>query len=197
MRRVSISKHGVDLDNHFYHLARYMFAARQIDKTDKVLDFGCGTGYGARLLSDFAESVYAFDKDTKLVEEQNKFKKDNLIFCKTLPECSNKFDKVVSFEVVEHIELANVNHYFNNIKKRMKNNGVLFISTPRAVPFENRSLNRQREHVYEYSPQEFRELLKSHFTNVFLFSQNDSSIGYHNPEMAWNLVAICTGLINE
>ena len=48
--------------------------------------------------------------------------------------------------------------------------------------------------MYENSAptdEEFKELLNRYFTNVFLFSQNDAIISSQNPQMAWNLVAIC------
>ena len=75
----------------------------------------------------------------------------------------------------------------------MKDNGSLFISTPRYIPYEERSQNRKDYHLKEYTYDEYKELLNKHFHNVFIFSQNDSIISMQNPKMAWNFVAICTG----
>lgn len=189
MRRVNPVDFGADQDNYFIHLARYMFCARQIKKTDIVFELGCGTGYGARLLSDFAQKVYATDI-SDLSEVWNEYGKSNLLFLKDMnpPE---KVDVVVSYEVVEHIGSDLLEAYFTRIKNTLKQNGVVFMSTPRAIPFEERSENRQKEHAHEYAPDEFKALLEKHFSNVFLFAQNDSVIGSQNINMAWNLVAIC------
>lgn len=189
MRRVNLYEVGVDQDNLFIHLARYMFVLRQLKKSDRVLEIGCGTGYGARLLSDRCQQVIATDAAGELQEIWNQYKKENLIFSPQLP--NDQFDVVVSFEVVEHIAEVELDSYFQNIKSRLREGGVVYMSTPRALPFEERSKNRQIEHVKEYSASEFRALLEKQFKNVFLFAQNDGVISTQNPDMAWNLVAIC------
>lgn len=190
MRRVNPYIIGSDQDNYFIHLARYMFCARQLKKTDIVLEIGCGTGYGARLLSDFASEVYALDQDKTLGKSWEHFEKNNLQFIKKIPKI--KFDIIVSYEVVEHISEDKVDYFLHTIKQHLKPTGCLFISTPRALPMKERSKNRQLEHKKEYSPNEFRHLLEKYFSRVFLFAQNDSVISYQNLKMAWNLVAICT-----
>ena len=189
MRRVNPVNFGADQDNYFIHLARYMFCVRQLKKSDIVFELGCGTGYGARLMSDFADKVYATDL-VDMSDIWKKYKKNNLFFLAN-DNPSDKVDVVVSYEVVEHIEPEKTEDYFSRIKQVLKKNGMLFISTPRALPWEERSLNRQKEHAYEYNPQEFRDLLERHFPNVLLFAQNDSVIGSQNLNMAWNLVAVC------
>jgi 2-polyprenyl-3-methyl-5-hydroxy-6-metoxy-1,4-benzoquinol methylase len=190
MRRVMSEEIGKDQDNYHIHLARYMFAARQFSSSSTVLEIGCGSGYGARLLSDFALEVDAYDiASEELNQKWASYQKSNLGYHNSLP--NKKYDFIVSFEVVEHVNESDLKEYFNNIKTRLKKNGVVFLSTPRAIPFKDRSKNRQKEHIYEYSPEEFKELLKNYFNNVFLFSQNDAIISTQNPQMAWNLVAIC------
>lgn len=189
MRRVNPYNVGEQQDNYYIHLARYMFVVRQLKSTDRLLEIGCGTGYGARLLADHCQSVSATDAETGLGEYWEKYNKPNLNLSPTMPEC--RFDVVVCFEVIEHIEEEKAGEFLQKIKDRMTDSGVAFISTPRALPFEMRSRNRQLEHPKEYSPTEFRELLEKQFSRVFLFGQNDAIISTQNPEMAWNLVAIC------
>jgi cyclopropane fatty-acyl-phospholipid synthase-like methyltransferase len=189
MRRVNPFNIGSDQDNYFIHLARYMWVVRQLKKTDSLLEIGCGVGYGSRLLSDHCEFVVAQDQETRLTNEWDKLKTENLKFTNDLPD--KKFDVVVSFEVIEHVVPEKADEFVSMIKSKLKDRGVLYCSTPRAVPFEQRSKNRQIEHPIEYSPKEFKAILNKHFKNVFLFSQNDGIISMQNPEMAWNLVAIC------
>ena len=51
----------------YEHLPRYVFA-RQFAHDAKVLDFGCGTGYGAALLAETANSVLGLDIDPAALE---------------------------------------------------------------------------------------------------------------------------------
>ena len=120
-------------DNYFIHLARYMFCARLIDKNEEVLEMGCGTGYGASLLSDFCKSVVAHDVwHHELEDEWKQYNKPNLTFVKELP--NKKFDSIVSLEVLEHIPPLEVESYFNDIKNLLKENGTLYLSTNISSP---------------------------------------------------------------
>jgi 2-polyprenyl-3-methyl-5-hydroxy-6-metoxy-1,4-benzoquinol methylase len=189
MRRVNPYNVGEQQDNYYIHLARYMFVVRQLKATDTLLEIGCGTGYGSRLLADHCKSVTGTDAAEELGEIWQKYDRANLQFTKQMP--TDNFDVVVCFEVIEHIPEEGASEFLVKLNGLMKESGVAFISTPRALPFEQRSRNRQLEHPKEYSPIEFRQLLEKHFSRVFLFGQNDGIISTQNPEMAWNLVAIC------
>jgi cyclopropane fatty-acyl-phospholipid synthase-like methyltransferase len=191
MRRVNPSDIGVDQDNYHFHLARYLFVARQLQADHSVLEIGCGAGYGARLLADTAKHVYAQDAEKDLQESWKAYAKPNLTFSTDLPD-SGTFDCVVSLEVVEHIEPKDVPSYMETVKRYMSPTGFAVISTPRALPFEERSKNRQEFHAYEYSPDEFKALLHEHFENVFVFGQNDGIISIQNLGCTWNMIAICT-----
>src|SRR6516225_2643857 len=50
----------VDIDLLNEHMARYAFAARLV-RGKRVLDAGCGAGYGSAALAEVAESVTAVD----------------------------------------------------------------------------------------------------------------------------------------
>ncbi len=189
MKRVNPFEFGKDQDNYLFHLARYMFVARQLKKTDSVLEVGCGTGYGAKLLADFAKTVVAVDTSIELKSCWNRYKSHHLTFQTQIP--NDQFDAVVSFEVIEHVEEDRVDSFLSDLKRCAMPCGTVYISTPRALPFELRSPNRQKFHKKEYSPVEFRLLLDTYFSRVFLFAQNDTIISYQNLEMCWNMVAIC------
>lgn len=191
MRRVNPANIGLDQDNYHFHLARYLFVARQLQPEHRVLEVGCGVGYGARLLADTAQHVYAQDAETGLEADWQNFSKPNLTFSTQLPE-SGTFDCVVSLEVVEHIEPKDVPSYMATLTSYLSDTGFAVISTPRALPFEQRSKNRQEFHAYEYAPDEFKSLLQEHFENVFVFGQNDGIISIQNLGCTWNMIAICT-----
>src|SRR3954469_6922749 len=63
--RVIPGQGGVDLLNE--HLARYTFAAR-LARGKRVLDAGCGAGYGSAELAHAAQSVIGIDVAAEAVD---------------------------------------------------------------------------------------------------------------------------------
>lgn len=162
------------------HLSRYHFI-KTLCKNKFILDMGCGTGYGAYFLRNIARGIVAIDLDKNAInyalrnysknESKVKYrifdvssrqfndfmKKENLI-----PE--NKFDIVISFEVIEHLE--NQNQYLKNARSQLRKNGTFICSTPQIG-----SVRHSHWHKKELTYKEFRELLNKYFKNVKIFSQ--------------------------
>ena len=79
----------VDVDLLNEHLARYAFAVR-LARGKRVLDAGCGAGYGAEELSHLAESVVGLDVAAEAIEfAQANYRRPNLRFeqasCTAMP----------------------------------------------------------------------------------------------------------------
>lgn len=171
-----------------YHLVRYKFVCRQLRKDWNVLELGCGTGYGAYLMSKYCKTVDAQDMDTNLlIRAKEKFINSNLTY--TDQPVEGKYDVVVCLEVIEHMTKESGHLLLQNAKSKLKSNGLLFISTPRKI--DNPNENRKKHHLHEYEPEEFRLILEEHFSKVLLFSQNDEIISSQNPVNAWNFMAVC------
>src|SRR6266545_1842492 len=97
----------VDADLLNEHLARYVFAAR-LSRGKRVLDAGCGTGYGCGELAKHAVSVIGVDQSQDAVAfAREHYRLPNLSFvkasCLALPYGNSAFDLVVAFEVIEHL----------------------------------------------------------------------------------------------
>lgn len=89
------------------HIARYTFVLPHI-ANKKVCDLGCGTGYGAFIMSMVAESVAGYDKPEAIGFAKANFKATNLKFYEKDLEAYKpaKTDVLVCFEVMEHLKDA-------------------------------------------------------------------------------------------
>lgn len=123
---------GDFFDLHGEHVARYVWAG-QFLKNLRVLDAGCGHGYGSDYLAKrIATHVLGIDSDPSAISfALCNYTRHNLDFrvmdvTKILfpPE---SFDAIVSFEVIEH--LSNVDNYLEGIYKTLKHGGVFIMST--------------------------------------------------------------------
>ncbi|MDD3080387.1 MAG: methyltransferase domain-containing protein [Paludibacter sp.] len=152
--------------NHLMHIATYQFAEKFIIGK-RVLDYGCGSGYGSYSLSLLAEHVKAVDISHETIEfAKNKYKATNIEYCLVSELNDEKFDVITSFQVIEHV--TNNKEYINKLKSLLKPNGYLLISTPDK---RNRLFNIiQRPwniyHLKEYSELSLKRLLLKQFNTV-------------------------------
>lgn len=150
------------------HLAGYMFALDYVkDKT--FLDLGCSDGYGTFLLAKEARNAFALDIDKKTIHfAKQKYQLKNLSFKAGDAleiRWRNKFEAVVSFQVIEHINEIDI--YLSIIKKTLKKNGVVIFSTPnRKLRLRDGEKPWNPYHVHEYEAQELHNILKKHFNEV-------------------------------
>jgi len=166
----------VDVDLLNEHLARYTFAAR-LSRGKRVLDAGCGAGYGSAELARAADRVVAVDQAAEAVEfARAHYPLANLWFergsCAALPHRDASFDLVVAFEVIEHLE--NWREFLLEARRVLTPGGQFIVSTPNRLYYtESRGESGANPfHVHEFSFEEFREALDAVFPNVALFLEN-------------------------
>ena len=166
----------VDVDLLNEHLARYKFAAR-LARGKRVLDAGCGAGYGSAELAQSALSVVGIDVAAEAVDfARANYEVPNLTFeqasCTSLPHPDAAFDLVVAFEVIEHLE--NFAGLLLEARRVLAPNGQFIVSTPNKLYYTE---SRGREganpfHVHEFEFDEFRGELLQIFPHVALFLEN-------------------------
>lgn len=166
----------VDVDLLNEHMARYTFAAR-LARGKRVLDAGCGAGYGSAELARTAESVVGVDRAPEAIEfARAHYAVDNLTFeeasCEALPHAAGSFELVVAFEVIEHLE--NWRGFLQEARRVLAPNGQLVVSTPNKLYYtESRGPHGANPfHVHEFSFDEFRAELTAVFPHVSLFLEN-------------------------
>lgn len=152
------------------HIARYLFAS-QLVKGKDVLDVACGVGYGSQILANQgAASVTAFDLSEDAVRHAKKFYKHEAIDFRVASaetfDFKRKFDIITCFEMIEHVD--NQAKVLARVASHLAPNGVLFISTPRAL-----ETKRSAFHTEEFTFDEYRTFLKKALPNVVFYIENN------------------------
>src|SRR3546814_6614922 len=90
------------------HAASYGFV-EPLCSGEKVLDLGCGSGYGTHRISKLAEEAHGADvAGDAIAYAKSHYTNENLHFLKVqadspLPYPAASFDVVLSFQVIEHV----------------------------------------------------------------------------------------------
>lgn len=155
------------------HLHRYSIAV-ELATGKNVLDIACGEGYGTNLLAETSKHVTGFDLDAQTIAKaSSKYNKLNSTFicgnAENLPFEDNIFDLIVSYETIEHLE--NYKTAFSEIKRVLKPDGLLIISTPNKLNFSDKRSHKNPFHTKEFYEAEFISLIKTKFINYKLLHQ--------------------------
>ena len=167
----------VDADLLNEHLSRYAFA-RRFAEGRRVLDLGCGAGYGSALLAEVAEQVTGLDASSDAVDyAREHYNRANLSFEQGDASASiaGRFDLITAFEVIEHLE--NWRGLLNAAQAALTPNGLFFVSTPNKPLYaEARGESGGNPfHVHEFEYGEYRQVLEAVFPHVQMLVQNHSS----------------------
>lgn len=155
---------------------RYLFASERVEGM-RVLDLGCGTGYGAKILARQAALVVAADVDDFPLRYGEQTYPDEKIQrihiapisnAHGLPFETGSFDAVVSFEVIEHVPVEQMEAFFAEIARVLKPGGALILSTPNKRVYIHYP---DPYHVSLMTLEDFRRLLESRFDSVQLWGQ--------------------------
>jgi SAM-dependent methyltransferase len=153
------------------HFKRYDFAAPFCDGR-RVLDAGCGVGYGAARLAKEAASVVGVDvSEEAIAYAQTHYAASNVSFAamdvSALALGDASFDVVCSFETIEHVDDAE--RALGELARVLNSDGTLVISTPQVKRTTTSPANPY--HHVEFARNDFEALLRRHFESVELFGQ--------------------------
>jgi len=92
----------------------------------RLLDIGCGDGYFISLCQNLGIDSYGYDISPAVVDYA---KRKGLKVFAALNKITDKFDIITMFDVLEHME--NPRCELEDLAKLLKDNGLIFIETPR------------------------------------------------------------------
>lgn len=150
------------------HASAYRFAERDVSgKT--VLEIGHGDGYGSYRLAQSALKVTAVDLFEENVIAARKYSRANLQFLQCdatqLSFEDNSFDRICSFQVIEHIPRERLGRYAEEIRRVLRPAGRAYISTLNLKKNQKagRSYQKSPHHDLEFTPDEFKKFFHAHF----------------------------------
>ena len=155
---------GIPEENYWFqrHVIAYEWTSRRVAGL-RVLDAGCGEGYGTDMLAGTASEVVGVDLETGVVHRATArypsatFQPADLT---SLPYPDASFDAVVSLQVIEHVRSPL--DYCAEVARVLRPGGEFLCATPNRLTFSPEGI-RNPFHLVEFSPVELRGLLSRHF----------------------------------
>jgi 2-polyprenyl-3-methyl-5-hydroxy-6-metoxy-1,4-benzoquinol methylase len=123
------------------HIHRYRLAAELVSGL-RVLDLGCGVGYGSEIMASVASSVHGVDSDVATVDTaaitigartSATFEAADAV-AYLQEELADRFDVVVCFEALEHFDDPEI--AMAGLRKQAKDGLGLIVSVPNSRAFE-------------------------------------------------------------
>ncbi|MET0638203.1 MAG: glycosyltransferase [Chitinophagaceae bacterium] len=182
----------------FEHFHRY-HAVKGISAGKTVLDIACGEGYGSSIMAGVAREVIGVDIDPESVDYAIKTygSASNLKFiagnATAIPLGNASVDMVVSFETIEHLNESDQELFLKEIKRVLRPDGALIMSTPDRIQYSDRYNYKNEFHLKEFSRPEYEEFLLQYFGTVSLYLQGYeviSAITPTDPQLI-DEVAVC------
>jgi len=156
------------------HIARYAFAARLADGV-RVLDIGCGTGYGTAELAQRAQSATGIDISADAIAYARQHYPAATFLAApatAIPFPAASFDLITAFEVIEHLD--NWHDLLMEARRLLHPSGTFLVSTPNKLYYaESRAKEGPNPfHAHEFEIAEFHNALTAVFPKVQILLQN-------------------------
>lgn len=172
---------GIWHENYWFrrHEAVYLALAPLVH-AKRVLEAGCGEGYGAQLLTEAGAAVNALDYDeyatthVRVAYPELRVVRGNLV---QMPFAQHSFDVVISLQTIEH--LWDQDAFVADCMRVLRPGGTLVVSTPNTLTFPPGNIY----HPKELTPDELWGLVDLHGTKMVMQGLS------HGPRItAWEAV---------
>lgn len=159
-------------------LARYKFCAKMLEGKTRVLEVGCGDGFGTPLMAQAVKSLVAVEMVPRLIQSNKdrlsalknvEFRVMNI--CEEIP--TGPFDAVFSIDVIEHLDKELNKPFLENQCRALTPDGVCIIGTPNITASKYACYESKVQHINLKSHKTLKAQMEKYFRNVFMFSMND------------------------
>lgn len=138
------------------HVNRYLFAAERVQRK-KVLDLACGCGYGSWILHRAGNEVVGVDIEPEAIDYAREHYEGPLYRCQPAGLVQGKFDALVTFETLEHLEAP-----FEVFQSVIAPLVIASVPNEERYPFRAENFAGDKyPHKRHYTPLEFEQLLNS------------------------------------
>jgi len=179
-----------------FSLARYKFCAKMLSGKSRVLEVGCGDGFGMGILLQEVDSIHGVDMDPLFIEaamrnsERENWNCSFQVLDITRARPEGLFGAAYSLDVIEHILPEHETAYMQAICSVIEPHGVVILGTPNVTSQQHASEWSKQGHVNLKSCEGLRALMLSYFHSVFIFSMNDEVVHTGYAPMAHYLLAM-------
>ncbi|MBI5576927.1 MAG: class I SAM-dependent methyltransferase [Deltaproteobacteria bacterium] len=181
-------------------MSRYKFCSKLLAGKSRVLEVGCGDGFGMRILLQTVGHVHGIDFDPIFIDwAKMHAEKEGLSCSFSILDITEKapkgsFDAACSLDLIEHIDPAKEARYWKNVSGVLKKDAPFIVGTPNIAASAHASVWSREGHINLKSADSLRDAASKVFENVFLFSMNDEVVHTGYSPMAHYLFALCTGI---
>jgi 2-polyprenyl-3-methyl-5-hydroxy-6-metoxy-1,4-benzoquinol methylase len=158
------------------HKSRYDWLTTTIDvKSKSILDFGCGSGYGPAFLTAKGARVLGIDISAAAIQYAKEtypgalFLRYDLTDSHLVDHVNERFDVVVSFDVIEHVEKWWI--FLENIRLLLKQSGIAFVGCPNRVALYDFNAFWNPHHLQEFTPVQLDHIARTVFKDVTVMGQ--------------------------
>jgi len=176
--------------------SRYKFVSKMLEGLDRVVEVGCGDGFGAPIVAQSVKQLICTDIDDGTLKDDTErsamFKNIRFEYFDFRQKAySDPVDAAYFVDVIEHIYPAEEDTFLTNIACSLKAHGIVLIGTPNIEADKYASEFSRFGHINLKDHKTLRASLCTHFHNVFLFSMNDEVLHTGFFPMAHYLWALC------
>jgi 2-polyprenyl-3-methyl-5-hydroxy-6-metoxy-1,4-benzoquinol methylase len=163
-------------------LSRYKFVAKMLVGKKRVLEIGCGDGFGLPIVAQHVNNIECIDWDPVYIDSINK----RLIYPGWVKNVSarvldinntllptNTYDAAYMIDVLEHFDVDIEDTLMSNIVNSIIPHGTLIVGTPNKEASHLASKVSDVQHINMKTAEELKLMMNKYCSGVIMFGMND------------------------